>query len=267
MIVLKMVTRDVQIFIRGYDASGIGPTGVIARIEPAAAAAGNPARPGPPLSGSVAGRTITVQRSDTGNNRLRLGGRQQRQVGVNERRPGGRALALRRRRQTVALQDIADRLMAYTISQIGQRPGNPVITPVPVLLGQTNDQLLDLAVTRGRPGPRRAFEPSNLWATSLRYRARMVSGLARVATWARAVRPSRCPISPSVERSVSESFKRPAARWRAWRTAGTSSRRPLEARRQDSARSSTQHEISLLKGLPTCSQARCGSSMTAHQSC
>jgi hypothetical protein len=30
-----------------------------------------------------------------------------------------------------------------------------------------------LRVTRGRPGPRRAFEPSNLWATSLRYQARM----------------------------------------------------------------------------------------------
>jgi hypothetical protein len=54
---------------------------------------------------------------------------------ANERRPGGRALAIRRRRQTMALQDIADRLMAYTIAQIGQRPGNPVITPVPVLLG------------------------------------------------------------------------------------------------------------------------------------
>src|SRR5450755_5180165 len=44
-------------------------------------------------------------------------------------------------------------------------------------------------VTRGLPGPRRAFEPSNLPATSLRYQARMVSGLATVATSARAWRP------------------------------------------------------------------------------
>ena len=51
-----------------------------------------------------------------------VGARQQRQVGANERRPGGRALALRRRRQTVALQDIADRLMAYTISQMANAP-------------------------------------------------------------------------------------------------------------------------------------------------
>ena len=31
---------------------------------------------------------------------------------------------------------------------------------------------------RGLPGPRRAFEPSNLQATSLRYQPRMVSGRA-----------------------------------------------------------------------------------------
>jgi hypothetical protein len=36
---------------------------------------------------------------------------QQRQVGTNEGRPCGRALALRCRRQTVALQDIADGLI------------------------------------------------------------------------------------------------------------------------------------------------------------
>jgi hypothetical protein len=36
------------------------------------------------------------------------------------------------------------------------------------------------AVIRGLPGPRRAFEPSNLRATSLRYQARIVSGLATV---------------------------------------------------------------------------------------
>src|ERR1700730_4648516 len=39
---------------------------------------------------------------------------------------------------------------------------------------------------RGLPGPRRAFEPSNLRATSLRYQPRMVSGRAMVATSARA---------------------------------------------------------------------------------
>ena len=50
------------------------------------------------------------------------------------------------RRQTMALQDIADRLIADLISQIGQRPHNPVIAPITVLLGHANDQLLDLSL-------------------------------------------------------------------------------------------------------------------------
>jgi hypothetical protein len=91
----------------------------------------------------------------------------------------------------VALQDIADRLIADLIPQIGQRPSDPVITPITVLLGHANDELLDLAPIRGLPGPRRAFEPSNLLATSLRYQARIVSGLATVASSARALRPRR----------------------------------------------------------------------------
>ena len=46
-------------------------------------------------------------------------------------------------RQSVALQDIADRLIADLVPQIGQRPRNPVIAPIPVLLGHACDQLLD----------------------------------------------------------------------------------------------------------------------------
>src|SRR3954464_4908841 len=49
------------------------------------------------------------------------------------------------RRQTVAVQDVADRLIADPISQIGQGAGNPVIAPVPILLGHANDQLLDFS--------------------------------------------------------------------------------------------------------------------------
>jgi hypothetical protein len=40
-------------------------------------------------------------------------------------------LALRCGRQTVALEDITDRLIADLVPQIGQRPHDPVITPVP----------------------------------------------------------------------------------------------------------------------------------------
>ena len=55
-------------------------------------------------------------------------------------------LALGRRRQSVTLQDIADRLIADIMSQIRQRPGDPVIAPVTVLLGHANDQLLNLCL-------------------------------------------------------------------------------------------------------------------------
>jgi hypothetical protein len=46
----------------------------------------------------------------------------------------------------VAPQDIANRLIGNLVAQIGQRPCNPVIAPVPVLAGHTNDQLLDFSL-------------------------------------------------------------------------------------------------------------------------
>jgi len=71
-------------------------------------------------------------------------------------------VALRYRRQTVALQDIADRLIADLIPQIGQRPGDPVIAPITVLLGHANDELLDLA-----PDPRSAWTATGFRAIEL----------------------------------------------------------------------------------------------------
>ena len=55
------------------------------------------------------------------------------------------------RAETVALQNIADRLIGYLIPQVGQRPHNSVIAPVSVLLGHANDQLL-----KGSVDPRSA---------------------------------------------------------------------------------------------------------------
>ena len=60
--------------------------------------------------------------------------------------------------------------------------------------------------TGGLPGTRRCFEPSNLWATALRYHARIVSGLATQATCRRAFRPSRLPISASIDLCASDSL-------------------------------------------------------------
>ena len=94
--------------------------------------------------------------------REKVGPGQQGQVGTNERRPCGRALALRCRRQIVALQDIADRLIADLMPQIGQRPSDPIITPMTVLLGQANDDLLDFA-----PHPRSAWAATGFRAIEL----------------------------------------------------------------------------------------------------
>jgi hypothetical protein len=82
-----------------------------------------------------------------------VGPDQQRQVDADECRPGCRALALRCRRQSVALQDIADRLIADLVPQISQRPHNPVIAPVTVLPRHANDQLLNFSLD---PRPARA---------------------------------------------------------------------------------------------------------------
>jgi hypothetical protein len=57
--------------------------------------------------------------------------------------------------------------------------------------------------TVGRPGYCRCLEPSNFLATSFRYQARMVSGLATQATSRSALRPTRFPISARVARSGS----------------------------------------------------------------
>lgn len=89
-----------------------------------------------------------------------VGSRQQRQVRPDEGGPRRRALAFRRRRQAVALQDIANRLIRNLVPEIGQRPRDPVVAPVPVLAGHANDQLLDLPLDprSARPSMRRAIE-------------------------------------------------------------------------------------------------------------
>src|SRR5262245_8239738 len=55
-----------------------------------------------------------------------------------------------------------DRLIADLIPQIGQRPSDPVIAPITVLLGHANDELLDLA-----PDPRSAWAATGFRAIEL----------------------------------------------------------------------------------------------------
>jgi hypothetical protein len=88
----------------------------------------------------------------------------------------------------MALQNIADPLITDLVPQISQRPRNPVITPVTVLLGHANDQLLDLS-TDPRPARASTGLQAILRATNFRYQARMVSGRATLATSPRILRP------------------------------------------------------------------------------
>src|SRR5262249_54420442 len=129
-------------------------------------------------------------------------------VAAKEVLPGGCSAPLRLRGDAMPTQDIAHSLVGHGVTQVGQGPYNPVVTPTGDLASQANHQVLDLS-TDARParGERRCLEPSNFSATSLRYQASMVSGLAMRATGCRPLRPNRLPISASVARSPLESLQ------------------------------------------------------------
>ncbi len=86
-----------------------------------------------------------------------VGPDQQRQVDPDECRPSCRALAFWCRRQAMTLQDVADRLIADLVPQIGQRPHNPVIAPVTVLPRHANDQLLNFSLDLRPAGASTSF--------------------------------------------------------------------------------------------------------------
>src|SRR6516165_9629248 len=126
-------------------------------------------------------------------------------VPANEVPPGGCLAPLRHRGDSMPAQDIAHGLVGHLIPQVGQCSYNPVIAPAGVLASQANHQILDLGTGARPAGRARCLEPSNFSATSWRYQARMVSGLARRATCSSPLRPKRLPISARVARSPSES--------------------------------------------------------------
>jgi len=105
-------------------------------------------------------------------------------VSPNEVPPGGGLAPLRHRGDAMPAQDVAHSLVGHLIPKIGQCSHNPVIAPAGVLASQANHQILDLWTGARQAGVRRCLEPSNFSATSRRYQARMVSGLARRATGA-----------------------------------------------------------------------------------
>src|SRR5438876_9339346 len=118
----------------------------------------------------------------------------------NESRPGCRALALRRGRHSVALKDIADRLVADLVPQISQRPHDPVITPVMVLLGHANDQLLNLWLDLRRAGAATGLRTIEFARHQLAVPGQDSVRPATLATSPRILRPNRWPISARVAR-------------------------------------------------------------------
>ncbi len=72
-------------------------------------------------------------------------------VRADELRPSGGLLSLRGRRYALALQNVTDGLVAHFMPEVGQRSGNPVVTPRLVLLGETQHQLVDVGVDPRSP--------------------------------------------------------------------------------------------------------------------
>jgi hypothetical protein len=87
------------------------------------------------------------ERPDLG--REEVGGHQHLQVRADKLLPGGRRLPLWSRRDAMALEDVAHRLVADRQAQVGQGADNPVIAPGAMLLGHTHDQGLQLWINPG----------------------------------------------------------------------------------------------------------------------
>ncbi len=49
----------------------------------------------------------------------------------------------------MALQDVADRLVAQRMAEVGKGPGDAVVPPVAVFGGEPDDQLLNREIDRG----------------------------------------------------------------------------------------------------------------------
>jgi len=124
---------------------------------------------------------------------------------TNKVLPGGCLAPLQHWRDSMPAQDVAHGLVGHLIPQIGQSSYNPVLTPAGVLASQAHHQILDLWTGARSAGRAALFGAVEFSATSWRYQARMVSGLAMCATVCSPLQPKRLPISASVLRSPSES--------------------------------------------------------------
>ena len=74
-------------------------------------------------------------------------------VRANELAPRRRLRTLRRWRQAVLLQNVADRPIADLVSEIGERSGDAIVAPASILGGEVDDEPFDLLADRRSTSP------------------------------------------------------------------------------------------------------------------
>src|SRR5215469_3649019 len=111
------------------------------------------------------------------------------------------------------LQNIPHRLVGNFMTEFGQRAHDPVVAPAGILFGHLHNKHFQLRFDSRPAGVAAVFGAIELPGDKPPVPSQMVSGLATHATWARAFRPSRLPISAKADLSGSDK------RNRVWRCA------------------------------------------------
>ena len=70
-------------------------------------------------------------------------------MGTNKLAPGRGLFSFWDWGEVMPLQDVADRLVAYRITHVLQRPDNAIIPPCSILFGELDDELLDSWIDSG----------------------------------------------------------------------------------------------------------------------
>src|ERR1700730_5587901 len=99
-------------------------------------------------------------------------------MGCEEIFPGCDLASFGSRSNAVPPEDVLHGLIRQSMAEVGECADDAVIAPARVLSAMRTTKASTSDETEGRPGYCRCLEPSNFWATSLLYQARIVSGLA-----------------------------------------------------------------------------------------
>jgi hypothetical protein len=123
---------------------------------------------------------------------------------TDELLPGRRLTPFGSRCDVVAAQDVAYGLVRNTMAEVRQRAGNAVVTPARVLAGEANHQILDLWTGAGSARIGTGSRTIELAGDKPPIPSENGVWFGHTGTFSRALRPSRLPISASVQRSGSD---------------------------------------------------------------